>query len=272
MFHLRPIQSLDEAPELAPYRTMKRPAEHVRERIFVAEGDKVVELLLASNFEIVSALMPTTALARFEPLLQARTENIPVFTLSLAELEKLVGFKLYQGVLAVGRYPATVSLRATLERSPKPWLLVALEGLTNAENLGVIIRNCAAFGVHALVTGETCTMPFLRRSVRNSMGTIFKLPVIESPALLETIRELRLLGVKCVAAHVSATGATIARADLTGNCCIILGSEGYGLSPAVLEACDEHVAIPMASDVDSINVGNAAAVFLYEAGRQRGRM
>jgi tRNA G18 (ribose-2'-O)-methylase SpoU len=104
------------------------------------------------------------------------------------------------------------------------------------------------------------------------MGTIFKLPVVEPPSLREALNELQRLGVRCVAAHGPARNRSLAQCDLRGDCCIVLGSEGYGLSPAILEACSEHVAIPMAQGVDSLNVGNAAAVFLYEASRQRGWM
>jgi tRNA G18 (ribose-2'-O)-methylase SpoU len=76
--------------------------------------------------------------------------------------------------------------------------------------------------------------------------------------------------VRCVAAHPHVSGRTPAQTDFTGDCCLVLGSEGHGLSPAVLAVCDEAAAIPMARNVDSLNVGNAAAVFLYEASRQRG--
>ena len=104
------------------------------------------------------------------------------------------------------------------------------------------------------------------------MGTIFKLPVVESPNLVEALRQLRQRGIRCIAADGHAKQTTLARCALTDDCCIVLGSEGYGLSPAALEACDEAVAIPMANEVDSLNVGNAAAVFLYEANRQRKKM
>jgi tRNA G18 (ribose-2'-O)-methylase SpoU len=59
------------------------------------------------------------------------------------------------------------------------------------------------------------------------------------------------------------------QADLRGDCCLVFGSEGNGISPGVLAACDEAVAVPMANGVDSLNVAAAAAVFLYEAARQR---
>ena len=77
---------------------------------------------------------------------------------------------------------------------------------------------------------------------------------------------------RCIAADGHSEQATVSRCDLTEDCCIVLGSEGYGLSPAALEVCNEAVAIPMANTVDSLNVGNAGAIFLYEANRQRGAM
>jgi tRNA G18 (ribose-2'-O)-methylase SpoU len=271
MFHVRHVDSLD-LPELAPYRTMRRHHDHVQQRIFVAEGDKVVRRLLESSFTVVSALMPEKWVGELGPLLKARPEDIPVFIAPKDQLEQIIGFSMYQGVMAVGRFPEPVPLENILLQAPRPHLLLALEGLTNAENLGVIVRNAVAFGVHALIVGEECSTPYLRRSVRNSMGTIFKLPVVQPPNLVETLRELGRRGVRCIGADGHSKQTTLSRCDLTGDCCIVLGSEGYGLSPAVLEVCDEAVAIPMANEVDSLNVGNAGAIFLYEASRQRGRM
>ena len=85
------------------------------------------------------------------------------------------------------------------------------------------------------------------------------------------MKELRARGVRCVAAHPHTDKKLLSQADFSGDCCIVFGSEGDGISPAVLEACDEAVAIPMPPTVDSLNVGAAAAVFLYEVNRQRGK-
>jgi tRNA G18 (ribose-2'-O)-methylase SpoU len=291
MFHLQKITSLD-LPELAPYHTMRRSLEHEAQGIFVAEGERVVRRLLASRFEVVSVLLPEKHLDGFRPLLDARPENLTVYLAERKLLEALIGFVFYQGVLAVGKIPPLAALDDILVKSPRPRLLVALDELSNAENLGAIARNAIAFGVHALIVGETCSSPFLRRAVRNSMGAIFQLPVIElggasvlasrnqksfhgSPAvsphqtLAQTLRDLRARGVRCIAAHPHAGGKTLSQADFSGDCCVVFGSEGHGISKTVLENCDEAVAIPMANDVDSLNVGAAAAVFLYEANRQR---
>jgi tRNA G18 (ribose-2'-O)-methylase SpoU len=268
-FTLHQVDTLD-LPELAPYRTMKRPHEHREQGIFVAEGEKVVRRLLESRFPVVSVMLPDKWVEPFTPLLQARPEDLPVYVVHKKQiLEALVGFSMFQGVMAVGRIPAATSLEAILAVHNPPRLLVAVDALTNAENLGVLVRNCVAFGTQALLVGETCASPFLRRAVRNSMGTLFQLPVVEPPDLAAALRQLRSRGVRCIAAHPHASGRTLSQANFAGDCCVVFGSEGYGISAPVLDACDEAVAIPMPPMVDSLNVGSAAAVFLYEISRQR---
>jgi tRNA G18 (ribose-2'-O)-methylase SpoU len=268
VFHVRKIEAFD-SPELQPYGTMRRQLEHREQGIFVAEGEKVVRRLLESSFAVVSVLLPEKWLAEFEPLLRARSEDIAVFIAEKALLETLTGFSMYQGLLAVGKVPARRSLEELLE-APHPRSLLAVEGLTSAQNLGGVVRNCVALGVQGLVVGENCVSPFLRRAVRSSMGTLFQLPVLESPSLRKSLEQLRRAGVRTIAAHPGGNLA-LPRADLTGDCCVILGSEGYGISPGILEVCDQALAIPMPPTVDSLNVGSAAAIFLYEISRQRGK-
>ncbi len=265
------IESLDW-PELQPYRTMRRQAEHRQQGIFVAEGEKVVRRLLESKFTVVSVLLPEKWLRELEPLLQARPEDIPVYVAEKSLLETLTGFSMYQGLLAVGKVPPLPTLAEVVASSPQPRLLAAADGLTNAENLGALVRNCAAFGTQALIVGETCSSPFLRRAVRGSMGAIFQLPVVETASLTQALRDLRGRGIRCLAAHPHTDGCTLSQANLAEDCCVVFGSEGYGLSAGVLAACDAAAAIPMPPTVDSLNVGSAAAVFLYEANRQRRRM
>jgi len=270
MFHVQPIESFDD-PHLTPYRTMRRQMEQRHQGIFVAEGVKVVRRLLESRFGVVSMLLPEKWIPEFEPLLNARSENVRVYVAEKPLLETLTGFSMYQGVLAVGKVPEPPSLDAILLASPRPWLLVAVDELSNAENMGALVRNCAAFGAHALLVGETSNSPYLRRAVRNSMGNIFKLPALEVLSLVQTLWQLRDRNIRCIAAHPHAEQKTLAQAELAGDCCLVFGSEGHGINPAVLDACDEAVAVPMANGVDSLNVGSAGAVFLYEAWRQRQR-
>src|SRR5262245_18156478 len=268
MFSVEHIDSLD-LPELQPYRTMRRQFAHREQGIFVAEGEKVVRRLLESKFGVVSALMPKRWLAELEPLLKGRPETVRVFIAEKPLLETLTGYSMYQGLLAVGRIPAQIPLEQILADSPRPHLLVAVDELSNAENLGALVRNCAAFETQALIVGETSSSPFLRRAVRSSMGTVFNLPIVETPNLIRCLNTLRERGIRCIAAHPHVDKRTLSDADLARDCCIIFGSEGHGISQDVLALCDDAVAIPMPPTLDSLNVGSAAAVFLYEANRQR---
>jgi len=269
MIEVHEITSFDR-PELAPYRTMRRQMDHREQGIFVAEGAKVVRRLLESRFGVMSVLMPEKWLPALESVLEARPDPIQVFIAEKKLLETLTGFSMYQGLLAVGKIPPQAHWEDLLAKSTRPHLLVAVDGLSSAENVGSLVRNCAAFNVQALITGETCASPFLRRAVRSSMGAVFELPVFESHGLEDSLRTLRSQGIRCVAAHPHATGCTLPDADFRSDFCLVFGSEGFGISTEVLRACDLSVAVPMPQEVDSLNVSSAAAVFLYEANRQRG--
>src|ERR1051326_8671703 len=199
MFTIERIASLD-LPELQPYRTMRRQMAHRERGIFVAEGEKVVRRLLASKFGVVSALMPEKWVDELTPLFEKRPETVRVFVANKALLETLTGFSMYQGLLAVGKIPEPRLLEPILESASQPFLVVAVDSLSNAENLGALVRNCVAFGTQALIVGETSSSPFLRRAVRSSMGTVFELPIIETSNLLESLSSLKERGVRCIAA------------------------------------------------------------------------
>lgn len=268
MLHVQKIASL-ELPELQPYRTLRRQAAHRAQRIFVAEGEKTLRRLLETPFVLVSALLTPEWLQVFEPLLKNREEEIYVYVAEKPVVETLTGFTMFQGILAVAKIPAPPTLEEILSRSAKPNLFVATDGVQNAENLGTLVRNCAAFSVQALFASQSSSSPFLRRAVRSSMGGIFTIPVLEDLDLVKTLQTLRERGVHCVAAHPHASGKILPQANLKTDCCIVFGNEAYGISEPVLKICDDAVAVPMPPSVDSMNVSSAGAVFLYEAQRQR---
>lgn len=265
---IRSVESLD-APELAPYRTLKRVEEHEQAGIVVATNAKVVRRLFASRVSIVSALLTPEWLDRFDPELRARPEEICVYVAEKALLETITGYQMHQGALAVARIPPPSGFESLLKNSSHPLLLAAVEGIANAENLGAVVRNCAAFGVHFLTVGETCCSPYQRRAVSGSMGTIFEQPVVQVDNLVERLNELRGLGIRCLAAHPRSGSKKLSSVDLRGDSCLVFGAEGPGLTSAALAACDDTVEIPMPSHMNSLNVASATAVFLYEASRQR---
>jgi len=263
------VVSLDDS-RLQAYRTLRRPLEHQLQGIFVAEGEKVVRRLFESNLTIVSALLTPEWFEVYRKLLESKGDALHVYIAAKQLVESIVGFHLHQGIMAVAQIPEPTPIETIITQSPRPHLFVSIDGLTNAENVGVLVRNCAAFGVQALFVGDTASSPYLRRAVRSSMGTVFRMPVVHVVGLADALNTMRSeYTIRNIAAHPHATATALNRVKLTENCCIVFGSEGGGISNAVLAACDESVAIPMKNAVDSLNVGSASAAILYEAMRQR---
>lgn len=272
------IDSLD-LPELQPYRTMRRAVEHVRQGIFVAESEKVVRRLLSSNLPIISMLMTpqwyemlfsNNPVIHNSPTPRGIASDCTIYLADKSFLETIVGFDLHQGIMGVGKIPESRLIEDVVEQSLQPYLFVALDGLTNADNLGVIVRNCVAFGATGLIVGETSSSPYLRRAIRQSMGYVFDLPVIHVSDLAATLKLMSdKYKIQTIAADAHANVVSVHEANLKENICIVLGSEASGIRNNVLDACIEKVTIPLNSKVDSINVASASAVFLYETWKVR---
>jgi tRNA G18 (ribose-2'-O)-methylase SpoU len=272
MLHIHPVECYDDFG-LLPYRADRRPTA-VRPQPgdeFMAGGEKVVQRLAASRWEVVSLLLSRAWLDRLRPVLETRPEpHIDIYVTEKKHVEAITGYSCYQPVKAIGRIPGPVSMEEILTRGRSPRLLAGVDALSSAENLGVVVRNCAAFGVDALLVGETAASPFLERAIRSSMGAIFRLPVVQTERLAGTLKGLQRRGIRCVAAHPGGKQRRLDQVGLAGDSCLVFGSEGHGLRAEVVAVCDEAGTVPMAGGVDSLNVGSAAAVCLYEAVRQRG--
>jgi len=257
---------------LENFRTLRRNDEHYKKGIFIAEGNKVVLRLLAGDFIIVSMLMTQEWFDRCRENLEQRREPVQVFITSDSLIKMIVGFNYHQGIIAVAKIPQSHTIETQHELQRENALVVAFDELNNAENVGVIIRNCAACGVDALITSRTSSDPYLRRSVRNSMGSVFMLPVVYTDDLAETMRKLRNeYGFSTVAAHLGRNSTSLHSIDFRQKTCVILGNEHHGISPGVLAECSAAMMIPMERNpiIDSFNVGCASAIILHEAFRQR---
>lgn len=255
---------------LEPYRTLRQPMDHFKHGFFIAEGSKVVERLLESDYHIISLLLSPEWYEVLHEKVDRHQSDPTIYLAERSLLEEIVGYRLHQGVMALGKIPKALHLETLLHSSPRPYFLAAVEGVANSENLGVLIRNCAAFGVQGLLVGETSSSPYLRRSVRNSVGAIFKLPIVHLDDLERTLVLLKdRFSVQTIAAHPQGPHHTIQTMAFEKDCCIVFGSEAEGISERILNVCTSIVSIPMAREIDSINVANASAVFLYEIQKQR---
>ena len=236
---------------------------------FIAEGIEVVRRLIASDLEIRSIVVAPNRLERLAPDLEGVT--CPVYVADRSVISATVGYSLHRGVIGSAYRPNTPRLDDVLSRPPLDGIrhrLAVLQGLNDHENLGAIARSARAFGIDALVLDPTSADPFYRRCVRVSMGEILFIPIViaDMEAMIAAVRERRGT-VVALTPHREA----IPLADIVvgpGPLALVLGAEGFGLPEETLRAADQRARIPIAEDVDSLNVGHAAAVaFALTRGR-----
>ena len=234
-------------------------------RRFIAEGENIVRRLLASSTPVDSVLLAERKAAAIAPLCPA---NVPIYAASDALIEQIIGFEFHSGVLACGIRPAAPALPALIPPPPGNALLTICQQITNAENLGSLIRISAAFGADAIILGERCCDPWFRQCVRVSMGSIFAIPIFRSNDLLSDLDAVKATGITRLAAVVGPNAEPLDSIESIARVAVVFGSEAQGLDPATIGLCDRRVTIPMRRGTDSLNVAIAAAVFLYHLTRK----
>lgn len=165
------------------------------------------------------------------------------------------------GVLAIIELPVP-SLPEQLQGS-----VVVLDGVQDSGNLGSILRTAAAAGIADILLGEGCAQAWSPRALRAGMGAHFVLRIHEQ---LDLLAALEGFHGDVLATALGSGARELYALDLNRPVAWLFGGEGQGLSPALLARADERVLIPMAAGVESLNVGAAAAVCLFEQLRQRG--
>jgi RNA methyltransferase, TrmH family len=250
-------------PRLKEIRRLRRRGTDA----FMVEGFRQVICALEAGARIHQLLLaPELWLGACEDELArgAERRGVAVLELSATAFESVSGQVRPDGVAAVvGRLPTGLA-RVTLPRDP---LVLVAEAVERPGNLGTIVRSACAAGADALVVADGRTDLFHPETVRGSVGTLFRLP-LATASTPEAIAWLHAQGLRVIVATPEA-GRTCWDADLGRAVAIVVGNERYGVSRAWLDAADEAVSVPMPGPADSLNVGVAAGVVLFEAARQR---
>jgi len=261
------VESLDD-PRVLAYRNLKDGDLARDGRWFIAEGERVVRRLLASDYVAESVLVSDRRADEIVPLVPQGTA---VYVVPAKVADAIVGFKFHSGVIACGRRPARRTLAEVAPRWAEAATLLVLPHTTSALNLGALLRIAAAFGVDAVILGEHTCDPFYRQSVRVSMGTIFRLTLVESRDLAADLGELAgRWEVEPAAAVLDDAAEPLAAAARPRRLAILLGNEDLGLAPEYLALCRRRITIPMKLGTDSLNVAVAAAVMLFHFTQERG--
>ena len=173
--------------------------------------------------------------------------------------DKLADVGTHQGVFGVFRTPVH-----TLDEVRTGGRYLALERVQDPGNVGTLLRSAAAFGFDGVLLSDGCASVWAPKTLRASMGAAVRIPVIEAGKMPEAIAALRAKGITCLAAALyKSQPLSAAEPRYPGGVCVVIGSEGQGLTEETIRACNGTVRIPMTDRVESLNAGIAGSILLW---------
>lgn len=256
-----PIDDPDD-PRIAAYRAIRERDLVGRDGLFIAEGEVVVRVLLdRSLHEAQSLLVADKRVAALARLFASLPDAMPVYVASQAVMDQVAGFHIHRGVLAVGRRAPMPEAGTLLASAGPQTIAVGLFGIANHDNMGGIFRNVAAFGATAVILDSDCCDPLYRKAIRVSVGAALTVPFARLGRGEDALALLAEHGFAAIA--LSPGGAS----PLTGfrrpdRVAALFGTEGPGLPVDILRRV-ETVRIPMAGELDSLNVATASGIVLH---------
>jgi TrmH family RNA methyltransferase len=238
--------------------------------IFV-EGLRLCEEALRSGLPI-EAVIFSEELARKEKAARLLDELGEVCERLASVSEKLLESISYtktpQGIVLLAGRP-TRDEASFSARQPASPLIIVMHGINNPVNVGAILRTAEAAGSSGVITTQHTSDPFSPKALRGAMGSAFRLPIWTGTTYADVLSWCAARHIETVCADVEGS-ALYTDIDWTGPKALIVGPESTGLAPEELAATNLVVKIPMQGKVESLNVGVAASIVLYEAARQRG--
>ncbi len=233
-----------------------RRVREPREGLFMAESLAVIERALEVGYRPRSVLTGERWLPDVAAVLATYDSDAPVLVAEPAVLARTTGFRMHRGPMAA---MARRELPSVAEVLAGARLVLVLGGLVDHTNVGAAFRSAAALGVDAVLVTQDCADPLYRRAVRVSMGTVFSLPWTRTGEWVGDLAGFRTLALTPAPDAVPLT-SVLPQPRPTA---LIVGTEGAGLPAQIQREADLRVRIPMAHDIDSLNVAAAVAVAVH---------
>ncbi len=239
--------------------------ERRKDNVFLAEGIKMYEEAPGESVREVYIIEETRKKMEEHPALWEKLQQTGYEIVSEEVFAKMSDTQTPQGILTVLKRPE-YSLEELLKiENP---LFVVLEDLQDPGNLGTIVRTGEGAGVTAVIMSKNTVDIFNPKTIRATMGSIYRVPFVYTESIEDTIKSLHNAGVKTYAAHLK--GDTYYSSfSFREPTAFLIGNEGNGLKKSTADAASAYLKIPMEGQVESLNAAIATSLLMYEAHRQR---
>ena len=250
-------------PLVKQARKLHRAKERHKQNLLLLEGTNLIAAAFQVDYRLDIIFHTERWQANHQPLCQKITDKgLKLQPVSSEVLKAIATTVNPDGVVAIAPHRLQPELTISQTR-----LGIAIERLQDPGNLGTIIRSAVATEVNSLWLSSDSVDIHNPKVLRASVGEWFRLPIVTNQDLTELITQHQQQGVRVIAT-TSTAKKSYWDVDFTRPSLILLGNEGAGLSPELITLADERVTIPLANNVESLNVAVATALLLYEAQRQ----
>ena len=245
---------------------LKKSKERKNKQQFIVEGTKMVAEVPKESLCAVYVSESYEANAEHKALCATLKQNVKTYeVVSDFVLKSVSDTQTPQGILAVVSMP-NYQLEDLLQG--KRTHLLILESIQDPGNLGTMVRTGEGAGITGVIMNKTTVDLFNPKTIRSTMGSIYRMPFFVTEDLIETLKDLKKEGVALYAAHLKGTHS-YDESDYTSSCGFLIGNEGNGLSDEIANMADTYIKIPMEGKVESLNAAISATLLMYEANRQR---
>jgi tRNA G18 (ribose-2'-O)-methylase SpoU len=265
-----PVVRIDapDDPRVAEYRSVGDP-ELLRDLgLFVAEGRLVVRRVIGhARFTVRSLLLSETSRTALAADLSRLPPETPVFICATEHFERVTGYNIHRGCLALVERARARSFDDVIEGAR---LVVVLEDVGNADNVGGVFRNAAAFGADAVLLSPSCCDPLYRKAIRTSMAASLSVPsarLEEWPEMLSALKNRGFTVVALTPGEPAETLDRFAERPRPERLALLVGAEAEGLTPAAINRADYRVRIPILQEIDSLNLAVAVGIALSRLSR-----
>ncbi len=256
-------------PSVAYFSKLSDKKYRDAEGLFLADGVKLAEEIAASELTAEAVILREDALGAYGNFVREMLAEARMYVLSVSAFERVTDEKSPQGIVTAVRYSSSVKREIGSSAELPSGQLIALDAVQNPDNFGAILRSASAFGIGGAVCGVGCADVYGRKVMRASMGAALRVGCSYTGSLPSICREASASGRRIVATVPRQGAKLVYDFDFHADDIIVIGNEGHGISPELLDAADEAVYIPMSKGQESLNAAVAASVVLYEAYRQK---
>ena len=272
MIFVKDVITARKNPTVMRFASLQTKKGRDENSAFIAEGIKLFREAVRSDLPIECVLVNEDKKDVIYPIIQEELQGeryslTKIYTLSDSCFEKITTEKSPQGVIVIIKYlDFFKSCNKIIEENiiNKEKKSIMLSSMRDPGNLGSVIRSAVAFGAERIIISDDCTDVYNPKTIRAAMGSLFKVEILISQNLVDTVALLQKAGKRVFAAELRDNAVSLDDMELLPSDVVIIGNEGHGISEELSQACDGSVYIPISPLAESLNASVAAAIFMRE--------